>query len=209
MGYCVHIHPEYDVSAPMSQAALKLEEQLSYSDWWLIRMMSVQPITMTFGYGNIAPLNVLADPSWYIPIGASHQQGQPLQQLVWIFFFLEANTRISALALSLQVFRPKCGFARWNLHLVCQEQASVYSILGTGNTHNLNVYQLWIPWEYCAVFVSVCVSFIHYEWRGSLGVFVSWMSAGVLCVLCHIWMTGVYKTTSKLFNVLNSSIDSC
>lgn len=56
----------------MSQAvlaALKLEEQLSYSDWFLLRgAISIQPITMTYGHVNIALLNILANASQYIPL---------------------------------------------------------------------------------------------------------------------------------------------
>lgn len=199
MGYCVHTHLVYSVSVAVrraASAALRLVEQLSYSDWWLIKMMSVQPTAMTYGHANIALLSILGNLSQHSPVATcstptrSASPAAPLN-------LCENKYRMSGFGSQTQ---PKCSFPGWILHLLCQAQASVYSILSAGNAHNLNVYQLWIPWEYCAVFVSVGVSFIHYEWRGRLSVFVSWMSAVVLCVLCHIWMTGVYTSTSKLFN---------
>lgn len=170
--------------------------QLSYSDWWLIWTMSIQPITMTYGHVNIAPLNILANLSQRSPLTTCSTPTRSASPAAPLNLF-EKKYRMSGFGSQTE---PKCSFPRWILHLPSQVQASVYSILSAGNAHNLNVYQLWIPWEYCAVFVSVGVSFIHYEWRGRLSVFFSWMSAVVLCVLCHIWMTGVYITTSKFFN---------
>lgn len=99
VGCCVHIHPEYDISAPMSQAglsALKLDKQLSYLDWWSIRAMSIQPITVTYGHVNIALLNIFANPSQYIPLTTCITPSRSASPVACLNFF-ENKYRMSGI----------------------------------------------------------------------------------------------------------------